>query len=573
MTKRKIDKTKKKSKSDPLTVSSATDSQDTPYPHQKWVFLGLMCMTFLLRLIILFNSRHYLDSDEAVIAMESLDIIAGEPIPFFLYGQVYGGGHTVEALMAAPLFFLFGPIDYLLKISLVIFACLHILLVYITLYQFFNKRFALIASAVFSIFSTFFAFNFRANGGMVTLMAGWLGWYLFFQSYFSEKEKKLFLLFSGIALGFAYYCFDFALYYLLGVFILWVLKDRLQIWKKWASLLTFTGGFFIGAMPLVYYNLANDFANIKGLLLIAGPGSSPLYSTLKKFGVLLAHDLPAFFSLDVNDFPSEISPISYLSYGLFLLAVIYTIMKTARPFFSLTKGSLARRGNILDREDRIAYILLLLFLYLLIYCLSASGGKATRYLIPLSPLVPIVLAWPICFFRRRWFIPAVTLAFLFGGIQLYYLVQLAQDDTVLEWRNVTHGEDVKKLATFLLDNNFTTVMTPYEIKWKLMFASQRKIIAASYMFGFDREHKYNREVVERVNHQNVPLTVVFDKAYKLPQIALNFNPQGAFDVEGFHQFLRQNNINYRITPVGRDYLVYHGFSEPIRLPDPYKNQG
>jgi hypothetical protein len=573
MANRKAARSKTKSKSTIIPSPSSTDFADTPYPYQGYLFLALMCMSFLVRLVILLTSKHYLRSDEAVTAMEALDIIAGGPIPLFLYGQSYGGGHTVEALMALPLFVLFGPSDYLFKLSLVILACIHVLLVYITLYQFFNKRFALVASTLFSFFATFCAFNFLANGGMITLLLGWLGLYLFLHSYFAEKQKTLFIVFSGVAIGFSYYCFDYALYYFFAVMILWILKYSIHLWKKWKSLLLFICGFFVGAIPLVYYNFMYDFANIKGLLSEAAPASSPFLSALKRFGALFSHDLPAFFSLDIDDFPLEISPISYLAYGLFLFAIIYTLAATARPLFYLLRGWLARRDIVLAPRDRIIYILLLLFLYLAIYSLSAAGGKAARYLIPLTPLVPIVLAWPIYHLGRRYMIPAAMLAILFGGIQLHFLIQLATNDTIVEWRIVTHGEDIKKLARFLRENNLTTVMAPYEVKWKLMFESQRKIIVASYMFGFDREHKYNKEVIDRVNRQAVPLAVVFDKEYKLPKIALNFNPKGAFDLEGFHRFLRQHQINYRITPVGQDYIVYHSFSKPFSLPDPYKDAG
>jgi hypothetical protein len=118
-------------------------------------------------------------------------------------------------------------------------------------------------------------------------------------------------------------------------------------------------------------------------------------------------------------------------------------------------------------------------------------------------------------------------------------------------------------------NNFQTVMAPYEIKWKLMFETRRKIVAAAYMFGFDREYKYNVEVIDRVNRRGMPLTWVFDREYKLPKIAQNFNPRSAFDVDAFHEFLRQQNITCRITPVGQDYIVYHDFSKHflIRVPD------
>lgn len=554
-----------------MTSSAVAAPADDPYPHQTWLFLALMFVSIVLRLGLLLTSRHYLRSDEAVTAMEVLDIIAGGPIPFFHYGQSYGGGHTVEALMALPWFVIFGPADYFLKLGPALLSSAFVLVVYLTLYQFFNKKFALIAATVFSFFSAFVAFNFYANGGMVTLLSGWLGWHFFFHSYFAEKERYLFIIISGVAIGFAYYGFDYALYYLFAVVMLWILKDNIHLWKRWKSLLALMLGFLIGASPLVYYNLTHDFANIKNLLSrTTEPNPSPLLSALERFAGLLYHDLPAFFSLDIDDFAPDISLISYFSYGLFVLALLYILVTMARPISSLVHSFFSRRITTLASQERIIYILLLLLLYLAIYSLSSAGGKASRYLIPLCPLIPILLAWPVHHLASRYLIAAVMFISLFGIAQIYFLVQLAKDKTTVEWQIATHGEDIKTLAKFLLDKNLTTVMTPYEIKWKLMFESQRKIVAASYMFGFDREHKYNMEVIDRVNRRGIPLTVVFDKEYKLPQIALKFNPQGAFDVAAFHEFLRQNQITYKTTPVGQDYIVYHDFSQQLFLPDPYR---
>jgi hypothetical protein len=553
------------------TVRQPILEVDTPYPYQTRLFIFVLIASVALRLWLLVTSRHFLRSDEAVTAMEVLDILDGEPIPFFHYGQSYGGGHTVEALMALPWFFNFGPADYLLKLGPAMVACAHVALVYLTLYRFFNKKFALIATTLFTFFATFLAANFYANGAMITLFFGWLGLHQFFYFYFTEKHKLLVLFLSGMAIGFAYYCFDYALYYVLSVITLWVLKENTKIWRQWTFLISFVFGFFTGAAPLLYYNLTHDFANVKSLLsLAAGPASLTVSGALAKFVALLFHDLPAFLSLDIDDFALEISALSILSYALFVLAVLYSLFKTAPAIRSLVTSMLARKKLVLPPNERIVYILLLLFLYAAIYSVSSAAGKAARYLIPLLPLIPILLAWPIYLIAKRSVIPAAVLGCGFLAIQVYLVVQLARDKTTVEWRIVSHGEDIKTLAQFLLDRNLTTVMTPYEIKWKLMFESQRKIVAASYMFGFDREHKYNMEVIDRVNRRGVPLAVIFDKEFKFHKIVANFNPDAVFDLDGFHEFLRQSEIVYRTTRVGDGYVVYHDFSKRFALPDPYQ---
>jgi 4-amino-4-deoxy-L-arabinose transferase-like glycosyltransferase len=542
------------------------DLRNEPYPQQFWLFLLLMFVSVAFRYWLLFTSRHYLNSDEAATAMMALDILDGGPIPFFFYGQDYGGGHTVEALMAVPWFAMFGPYDYLFKLGPVTLSCVYILLVYLCLYRFFNKRHALIAAAIFSLFPMYLAFSFTYMGEMIMSFFGWMGLYFFLCSYFAEEEKPRFIVLAGMAIGFAYYCFDYGLYYLFAVIALWILKENTHLWKRWRSILRLLTGFFIGASPLIYYNLTHEFENFKFLIRkTARPDPVPVLGSLSRFARLLYHDLPAVFSLDVDDFLPQISWLSYLSYGFFLISVLYILVRTKPALFSIIGSFFARKTAVLISEDRVVYLFLLMILYFALYSLARSGGHAPRYLVVLCPFIPMMLAWAAYDLGRRHLIPAAIFLTVFGALQIPSMIRLATDKTVPEWEVRTHGEDMKALAKFLLDNNLTTVATPYEIKWKLMFESQRRIVCAAYLFGFDRESKYNLEVIDRVNRKGVPLTFVFDKEYKLAKVALRFNPQGAFDLAGFHEFLRLNRIVYKITPVGQDYIVYHGFSKHFTL--------
>lgn len=542
---------------------------DEPYPRQTALFLLLMLVNVGLRLWLLMVSRHYLQSDEAVVAMEALDILEGGPIPYFLYGQVYGGGHTVEALLAIPWFAVFGPSDYLFKLGPLIVSCLFILVVYSCLYRFFDKKYALIAAAVLSLFPPFLYFNFHANGGMAMSLFGWLGLYAFLRSYFAERESPWNLFLSGAAIGFAYYCFDAALYYLLVVVVSWIIKENSRLWRGWRSMLGFLFGFFVGALPLIYYNVTHEFINLKFLLSATAQRGDDGPSVLTKFAVLLYHDLPAFFSVEIDDFPLEISPLSYFSYGLFVISVLYVIVRMRASIVSLPRWFLARRIILLPRQERVLYLSIWMFLYFALYSLAARGGSSPRYLMPLCPVIPLILAWAVYDLGKRDLIPAVLFITLFGAAQLQFIGQFAKDKTTVEWGIRTLGEDIKAVAKFLLDNNLTTVATPYEIKWKLMFESQRRIVCAAYLFGFDRERKYNLEAIDRVNRRGLPLAYVFDREYLFSEIART-SPARAFDLSEFREHLRQNGITYQMTPVGQDYVVYHDFSRPIPLPDPQK---
>ena len=87
-----------------METSKSLEARDEPFARQTQIFLLLMSVSIGLRLWLLIVSRHYLNSDEAVTAMMALDILDGGPIPIFFYAQPYGGGQTVQALMAVPWF-------------------------------------------------------------------------------------------------------------------------------------------------------------------------------------------------------------------------------------------------------------------------------------------------------------------------------------------------------------------------------------------------------------------------------------------------------------------------------------
>ena len=568
MTRAEFEKSEDKPHSYPDHLTSPSDE---PYPRQTQLFLLLMFASVGLRLWLLLTARHFLNSDAAATAMMALDILDGGPIPFFLYGQPYGGGQTVQALMAVPWFAIFGPSDSLFKLGPAMLSCCYILVVYLCLYAFFNKRYALIAAAFFSFFPTFLAFNFDYTGEMIMSFFGWLGLYFFLCSYFAERERGGLILLSGMALGFAYYYFDYGLYYLVAVVVLWVLKENIHLWRRWRSVLSLVAGFLIGASPLIYYNFTHDFENFKFLIWkTTEPDPMLAFSVLIRFARLLYHDLPAFFSLEIDDFPRQISPVSYLSYGLFLVPLLYILVRIRPAVSSIIRSFFAGKVAVLSPEQRVVYLVLLMILYFALYSLARAGGNAPRYLIVLAPLVPMLLAWAAYDLGRRALIPAAIFIALFGALQVPFYFQLATDKTVPEWDVRTHGEDIKTLAEFLLDNNLTTVVTPYEIKWKLMFGSRRKIVCASYLFGFDREQKYNLEVIRRVNSEGAPLAFVFDKEYKLSKIQQRYNPKAGFDFAAFHEFMQRNQITYQITRVGEDYVVYHGFSKHFPLAHPYR---
>jgi 4-amino-4-deoxy-L-arabinose transferase-like glycosyltransferase len=464
----------------PVGAHAEPLSADAPFPAQRRWAAALLVVSVVFRLILLFHSQRFLQSDEALVGMIGLDILEGKPIPLFPYGNIYGGGHIVEALVMVPLFKLFGPCDWIVAGVPAMSACLFMGVVYATLYRFFSKRLALVATAILSFSCAFVTYNYYVNGSMTTMLFAWLGMYFFFSHYYGDRPRPGHLVLAGAALGFAVYCFDYALFNIAAIAGLLLLRHRLGIFRQWKALAALVAGGVIGLSPIIIHDLNHHFEILSRYVGLSGTrGPSPWSGAARRFLNLWIHDLPAFFSTEIYDFPLRISGVSMLAYALFTMALLYMMIQLRGPLLAGLRNLRQARTAGSDREARMLCILYLITLYVAIYSLSIRGGLAPRYLLPLYPPIPIVIAWALLRLARTrpgWM---KAFAVLFMATQAWFIVPLALDQTTTEWRITTHGKDIRKIVNFLEKRGLTTVMAPYEIKWKLMFASNRRIICAA----------------------------------------------------------------------------------------------
>ncbi len=555
------------------TTPSSRAESDEPFPNQALWFATLMIVSVIFRIALLLYSQKFLQSDEALVGMIALDIAEGKPIPIFPYGNDYAGGHIFEALLMVPGLKLVGPSGVVVAGVPAMISCLYLAVAYFALYRFWGKRLALVATTFFSFSCAFVTYNYYVNGSMTTMLFSWIGMAFFLEFFLGEKERPLAIFFSGLALGFAYYCFDYALFYIFLVGLLWALKEKWRIWRQSLSFVCFFTGLGIGASPLIYYNMNNGWRNFENLFVrTAGRNEkSSLEQFFTKFLNLFTHDLPAFFSIEIYDFAERISWLSYAAHALFMASCVYLIWRKRRTVGLWLRSLFKAQTPALERQDRPVYFILFMLIYMCLYCASFSGGKAPRYLLPLYPFVPAVMAWAFLDIIPRFPKLAWSLLAIFAITQVWFLGILAADRTTTEWRITTHGEEIETLANYLESNHMTTVMTPYEIKWKLMFHTNRRILCASYMFQFDRQNSddpnedYNLKVVERVENEGAPLTLVLDREWRMPRIVEEFQPGKSFKTEEFFAILKLQGITFEETKIGRDYTVYHHFNPPLSL--------
>ena len=92
----------------------------------------------------------YSDPDELCRGALSMEIIEGPMLPILDYpeadSEVYEGGRLLASFIAAPIFLAFGDSYFSLKLTAVVCSLANLILWFILLVRFFNRRIAVIWS-------------------------------------------------------------------------------------------------------------------------------------------------------------------------------------------------------------------------------------------------------------------------------------------------------------------------------------------------------------------------------------------------------------------------------------------
>src|SRR5260370_33565805 len=101
----------------------------------------MILIATLLRLLLISQGWPSTDSDESTMGLMALHIAYRGEHPVFFYGQGYMG--SLEAYIAAPLFHLFGPSTFSLRLGLVFHFTLFLIIMYFLASLLYTKRLAL----------------------------------------------------------------------------------------------------------------------------------------------------------------------------------------------------------------------------------------------------------------------------------------------------------------------------------------------------------------------------------------------------------------------------------------------
>ncbi|WP_052889068.1 hypothetical protein [Thermogemmatispora carboxidivorans] len=236
----------------------------------EWLAVALtLLLALTLRFLLIRSPWPVTNSDEANMGLVALHVAFQGDHPIFFYGLPYMG--PVEGYVAAPLFRLFGPSLFTLRLALLPFVAGFLLSSYGLVRLLYGRAFALACLLLFTFGSGDLLFlQLRAVGEypemlmfapLILLLATWLA--LSFSASSAQRRSASWrrlavYVLLGMSIGLALWI-DFLIGpFVLAALVLLVLFCGRELWGR--AGLSLLLGTVIGAEPLLYYNLTAPFS-------------------------------------------------------------------------------------------------------------------------------------------------------------------------------------------------------------------------------------------------------------------------------------------------------------------------
>jgi hypothetical protein len=351
-------------------------------------------------------------------------------MPFFDYQpENCEGNFLVFSLLALPFFLLFGTSYVSLKLVALSFSLAILILLYLFLNRFFNKKVAILASLIF-IFSPpgYTSLSLIAAAGhfcsnLFTILILFVFCRIFTQDSkpefphqpehiygLSPRKQYPYFILLGLVSGFGTWFIYTNLIVIFTCLLFWFVFDKRFFLRKYFFI--FLGSFLLGFSPGIYYNLTHNF---EGLNIY----NQPIYhhflantfsQSLTKFKDLVLFDLPrSFLFEDLGIIKGEY--ISYFYYLIFVISFVVILWSNKSSILKFISGIIpSRRFRVSPKGiSRETLFLAYPFIFCLIYSFSDfepkiwDGGceafEAYRYLAPLFIFICIIIS---LFLNKIW---------------------------------------------------------------------------------------------------------------------------------------------------------------------------
>jgi hypothetical protein len=446
----------------------------------SWTFFIVLILIifFLLRAYIaIYSPLNDLGADESFQKIMAKHVIEKGEFSLFTWTAPYGGAVMLMIYLVSIISLIFGYTAISLRLSVLFVALIILIFSYLFFKKHFGKKIAII-SLLLLVIPPFIYYQFDLIIGYTfSIICDILIINLFFEIFFNGKKTFWNFFALGILSAINFYLIDSTIVLLFTCILLWFYFDKKFILTK--NFWTYVSGLFIGGLPLIYFNLTNNFANIKHLF-----SETPVHSLVCKLHLFpnlvycwntsyadKPKDILFFLTKDLPNYFGN-TAFKWIYYIIFLIAFSYILF----AFRNALKEFLLRffKTGKKNLSKEIMIILLVIF-YITTYFIRGMGK--TRYLFSLYILVPFIIAYFLLNFfsskKRLYKVLSIIFACLLLLSGIFDNISIFRSDYP-----TAKTEKVPEIVDFLSQNNIGFVYTDLNLKWEIISVSNEKIIGS-----------------------------------------------------------------------------------------------
>ena len=407
-------------------------------------FVAAGAVGIALRVWTYRNAAGIPDSDEAVVGLMARHILHGEFTTFF-WGQAYGGSQ--EALLTAPVFWIFGSSWLALRIVPICLSAVAALVVWRVGLRLMSARAAQTAAALFWIWPPFLIYKlthqwgFYASGVLYCVLLLLLGLRVVERP--TTGRAALF----GLVLGLAVWETEQVVPVALPLLAWMTWRQRAWLGKLWIAI----PAALLGALPSIVWNFRHDFGSFHSTV----PDTTTYQHRLRLFVSPL---LPLLLGLREDYTQKKIIPSALVT--LAILAVL---------------AGLFAWGAWRSRRRPISLLYLIAVVYPFFYAIPAETlfERDPKYLVVLAPVLVLLIAQLATTYPR-----ALVLLALAGVVSFVSLQRLDHYYATVPQQPPVAPRDIGPLIAVLDREHLNRVYATYWVTYRLDFDTRERIIAA-----------------------------------------------------------------------------------------------
>jgi Dolichyl-phosphate-mannose-protein mannosyltransferase len=411
----------------------------------RWLVLlaAVLVAGIALRVWVYRSDLGIPDSDEAVVGLMALGLLDGEWTTFF-WGQSFGGSQ--EAILTAPLFWLFGPSWLALRLVPIALSAVAAVVVWRVGRRTVGEPAAAFAGCLLWIWPPFLIqrlthqFGFYAGGLLYSALLLLLGLRLVERP--SKRRAGVF----GLALGLALWQSAQVLPIAVAVVAWTIWRQPAWLRQAWIAVLLAV----VGALPSIVWNAGHDWGSFESTI-----ANTTSY----------AHRLRIY-----------VSPLLGMLLGLRtpytqerLLPAVATLLAYAAIAALFVYGAYRTRRS----EASLLYVVAAIFPFVYALAPQTLFTQEPRYLLVLSPVVVLLVAQLATTYRRGVVVLGAALA-----------ISVATLDRMEDYLRTVPAQppkaprDLGPLVAALDDRGLDRVYADFWLAYRLTFETDERIVAA-----------------------------------------------------------------------------------------------